>query len=82
MNKTYLYLTEFFLLLLLLESEPIEFVDTVPVQTASLYQSVVVRCEADGDPEPTIKWTVNGKVPEGKLCILFDSLILWSLRFP
>jgi hypothetical protein len=49
--------------------EPIKFVDTATVQTASEYQNVVVRCEVDGDPEPTIKWTVKGKLPQGKCCI-------------
>jgi hypothetical protein len=54
------------------KSEPIKFVDTVTVQTATLYQSVVVRCDAEGDPEPIIKWTVNGKLPEGKPFISFN----------
>jgi len=46
--------------------EPIKFVDTEMVQTASEYQSVIVRCEVEGDPEPTIMWTVKGKQVQGK----------------
>ncbi|XP_023703996.1 opioid-binding protein/cell adhesion molecule [Cryptotermes secundus] len=57
--------------------KPIKFVDTVTRQTASLYQSVVVRCDAEGDPEPIIKWTVNGKVPEGpKYKVVADGLYI------
>jgi hypothetical protein len=55
-------------------------VDTATVQTASEYQNVLVRCEVDGDPEPTVKWTVNGKMVDGKLSVLFNSLKPCSMK--
>jgi hypothetical protein len=59
--------------------EPINFVDTATVQTAKEHQSVVVRCEVEGDPEPSVMWTVKGKEPKGKWCIF--AFIHFSLQF-
>jgi hypothetical protein len=45
--------------------KPIKFADTATNQTASEYQNLTVRCEVEGDPLPTVTWTVNGKAAEG-----------------
>ena len=55
-------------------SEPIKFVDTATHQTASEYQNLTVRCEVDGDPQPTVTWTVNGKAVKGRPSVSFISL--------
>jgi hypothetical protein len=55
-------------------------VDTATVQTASEHQNVIVRCEVDGEPEPTVMWTVKGKMVEGKLSVSFNSLNPCSLK--
>ncbi|KDR18247.1 limbic system-associated membrane protein-like isoform X2 [Zootermopsis nevadensis] len=57
--------------------KPIKFADTATVQTVSEYQNVVVPCEVDGDPEPEINWTVNGKLPQGpKYKVVADGLCI------
>ena len=50
------------------------------MQTAREHQNVIVRCEVDGEPEPTVMWTVKGKMVEGKLSVSFNSLNPCSLK--
>ncbi|XP_046387783.1 neural cell adhesion molecule 2-like [Ischnura elegans] len=57
--------------------KPITFVDTPPVQVAKEHSSIVVRCEAKGEPEPTVVWTVKGKTPKApKFQIVGDGLFI------
>lgn len=39
---------------------PIRFEDTPEVQEVKENEKALVKCEVQGDPEPTIKWEVNG----------------------
>lgn len=55
-------------------SEPIRFRDNVTVQTAGEYENLIVPCEVEGDPAPTVTWTFNGKMAEGRLSVSFNSL--------
>lgn len=38
----------------------INFLDTQNVEYGKLGDSVFIRCEASGDPEPEIAWSFNG----------------------
>ena len=55
-------------------SGPIKFLDTATNQTATEYQNLTVRCEVDGDPMPTVTWTVNGKEAKGRPSVSFISI--------
>ncbi|GFG35621.1 hypothetical protein Cfor_02544, partial [Coptotermes formosanus] len=60
--------------------KPIRFVDTATVQTASENQNVLVPCEVDGDPQPTVVWTVNSKTVEGpKYEVVADGLYIYNV---
>lgn len=42
------------------------------MQTAGEYENLIVRCEVEGDPAPTVTWTFNGKMVEGRLSVSFN----------
>lgn len=44
----------------------ITFEDTPANQTAKENTKALVRCEVKGDPDPIVKWELNGKSVEGK----------------
>ncbi|KAK6636025.1 hypothetical protein RUM43_009677 [Polyplax serrata] len=44
--------------------EPITFRDTLAVQSFWENDMAVIRCEADGEPEPSLSWFVDGKHAE------------------
>ena len=58
-------------------TEPIKFLDTSPVQVANESESVVMRCEVEGEPEPSISWSAKGKTPDGKLLYSYIKGILF-----
>lgn len=45
-------------------TEPITFRDTLAVQSFWENDVAVIRCEADGEPEPSLSWFVDGKHAE------------------
>ncbi|XP_047120490.1 neural cell adhesion molecule 1-B-like [Schistocerca piceifrons] len=44
---------------------PIHFEDTPEIQEVKEKSNALVKCEVQGDPEPTIKWEVNGTSVDG-----------------
>ncbi|PSN57529.1 hypothetical protein C0J52_01614 [Blattella germanica] len=57
--------------------KPLKFLDTSPVQVAKETESVVMRCEVEGDPEPSITWSAKGKVIDGnKYKVVGDGLAI------
>nr|CAD7259692.1 unnamed protein product [Timema shepardi] len=57
--------------------KPIFFMDTSVVQSANENENVTVKCEAQGDPEPKIVWSVKGKPPTGpKYKLMGDGLLV------
>nr|CAD7589126.1 unnamed protein product [Timema genevievae] len=57
--------------------KPISFMDTSVVQSANENENVTVKCEAQGDPEPQIAWSIKGKPPTGpKYKLMGDGLLV------
>ncbi|KAJ9589405.1 hypothetical protein L9F63_017384, partial [Diploptera punctata] len=55
----------------------IKFLDTSPIQIANETESVVMRCEVEGEPEPSIFWSAKGNPPDGvKYKVVGDGLAI------